>query len=239
MWSEYIKLLRDIGFTEYEAKAYIALVALGSATIREISELSKVPASKLYEILPRLEERGWIFSITNRPIRYIARDPEEVISALKLKYEYTFNILLARLKHIWNSARSFKKVVIVRGLPSIVRRIRALLNDASRSIKLVIDDCSIWIDYGLINTLKMIKDKKLEIRVLINPDCKYINYFDIILDQSSLKISDRAKFLCIVRDSREVLKGVSHDEPIIVMYNVPEIVNLIDEFIDYLWTSNS
>ena len=176
MWSEYIKLLRDIGFTEYEAKAYIALVALGSATIREISELSKVPASKLYEILPRLEERGWIFSITDRPIRYIARDPEEVISALKLKYEYIFNILLARLKHIWNSARSFKKVVIVRGLPSIVRRIRALLNDASRSIKLVIDDCSVWIDYGLINTLKMIKDKKLEIRVLINPDCKYINY---------------------------------------------------------------
>jgi len=43
--------LRKLGLTEYEAKAYAALVGMGEASAREVHELSGVPRTRIYDIL--------------------------------------------------------------------------------------------------------------------------------------------------------------------------------------------
>ena len=53
-----IKLLRRIGMTEYEARAYLSLARLGPSTVREIVLESKLPRNKAYEALQRLEEKN-------------------------------------------------------------------------------------------------------------------------------------------------------------------------------------
>ncbi|MCZ7670869.1 MAG: helix-turn-helix domain-containing protein [Chloroflexi bacterium] len=50
--------LNKIGFTEYEAKVYLALLREHPATGYQLSKESGVPRSMVYEALKRLHNRG-------------------------------------------------------------------------------------------------------------------------------------------------------------------------------------
>ena len=51
---ENISVLKGIGLTMYEAKAYLTLTSLISSTASEVAEKSGVPRSKIYDVLKGL-----------------------------------------------------------------------------------------------------------------------------------------------------------------------------------------
>jgi sugar-specific transcriptional regulator TrmB len=53
-----IEQLTTLGFTEYEAKVYLALLHEHPATGYQVGKLAGVPRSMVYEALGRLEARG-------------------------------------------------------------------------------------------------------------------------------------------------------------------------------------
>lgn len=71
-----INLLKKLGFTEYETRAYLSLAKLGSSTVREVVQDSKLPRNKAYEALSKLEEKGKIESIPVSPKKFRIIDPE-------------------------------------------------------------------------------------------------------------------------------------------------------------------
>jgi len=71
-----IKLLRRLGLTEYEARAYISLAKLGPSTVREIVLNSNLPRNKTYEALRRLEEKNKVMSLPVSPRKYKIMNPE-------------------------------------------------------------------------------------------------------------------------------------------------------------------
>jgi sugar-specific transcriptional regulator TrmB len=73
---EQIKLLRKLGFTDYEARAYISLAKLGPSTVREIVIESKLPRNKTYEALQKLEQKEKIISLPVSPKKFKITDPE-------------------------------------------------------------------------------------------------------------------------------------------------------------------
>lgn len=56
-----IQALQEIGFTEYEAKVYCALIRFPGSTGYEIGGHSKVPRARVYEVLEGLEEKGMAY----------------------------------------------------------------------------------------------------------------------------------------------------------------------------------
>jgi len=67
---EEIKLLKKLGMTEYEARAYLSLAKLGPSTVREIVLDSKLPRNKAYESLKRLEDKNRVVSLIASPRKY-------------------------------------------------------------------------------------------------------------------------------------------------------------------------
>jgi len=65
-----IILLKSLGFTEYEARVYVALSDLGAATARELSQYSKLPRNKTYDTLKKLEQKGRLQSLPISPRKY-------------------------------------------------------------------------------------------------------------------------------------------------------------------------
>ena len=55
--------LTQVGFTEYEAKAYRALLEEHPLTAYEIAKKSGIPTSKIYEVIRKLEKRSAIQAI--------------------------------------------------------------------------------------------------------------------------------------------------------------------------------
>tara|TARA_Y100000310_G_scaffold138285_1_gene137167 strand:+ start:2551 stop:3312 length:762 start_codon:yes stop_codon:yes gene_type:complete len=71
-----IKLLRKLGLTEYEARAYLSLARLGPSTVKEIVLESKLPRNKAYEALQRLEQKNKVISLLVSPKKFKITDPE-------------------------------------------------------------------------------------------------------------------------------------------------------------------
>jgi len=107
-----IKKLNEIGFSEYEAKAYIALVEANPATAYEIARSSGIPTSKIYEVISKLLERNVvIIAGESKTKRYIPIDPAEFIESKKTRIEATLDELKkdltgiqgnTEISYIWN-----------------------------------------------------------------------------------------------------------------------------------------
>jgi sugar-specific transcriptional regulator TrmB len=71
-----IKLLRKLGLSEYEARAYLSLAKLGPSTVRDIVLDSKLPRNKAYEALQKLEDKNRLVSLPVSPRKYKITNPE-------------------------------------------------------------------------------------------------------------------------------------------------------------------
>ncbi|MBN1482299.1 hypothetical protein EH223_08860 [candidate division KSB1 bacterium] len=78
--------IKAIGFSDYEARAYCALLAQSPANGYQISEKSGVPRAKVYEVLDRLALRGAAVRVETAKKDakvYVAVDPEILIENIK------------------------------------------------------------------------------------------------------------------------------------------------------------
>ncbi|MDN5358438.1 MAG: HTH-type transcriptional regulator, sugar sensing transcriptional regulator [Candidatus Diapherotrites archaeon] len=83
-----VSLLRSIGLNQYEAQAYASLLLFGGATAGELSNRAEVPRPRVYDIIGRLEKKGFVVVEPGRPVKYRAVPPKQAIQAyLKLKEE--------------------------------------------------------------------------------------------------------------------------------------------------------
>lgn len=83
MKQEDINLLKQLGLTTYEAKAYITLSSLIQATADEISDKSDIPRSKIYDVLKRLNSKDYIKIESGRPLTYHVNPPINVLKREK------------------------------------------------------------------------------------------------------------------------------------------------------------
>jgi sugar-specific transcriptional regulator TrmB len=81
--------LSSLGLSEYEGKAYMALLKNGEAlSAYEIAKIAALPSSKIYGLLPKLEEKGLIFGVDDRgKKKYSAADPDEFLRLYRLELD--------------------------------------------------------------------------------------------------------------------------------------------------------
>ncbi|WP_135364959.1 TrmB family transcriptional regulator [Halosimplex halophilum] len=75
--------LRDLGLSEYEARAYRALLESGPTTAKELSRASDVPMGRIYDVLNSLETQSLARSQTaSRPKKYVAVESDTALDRL-------------------------------------------------------------------------------------------------------------------------------------------------------------
>ena len=67
---ERIRKLREFGLTEYQARAYLALLDLGTATASQIPPIARVPRTRIYATMQQLHEKGLVEIIPETPLKY-------------------------------------------------------------------------------------------------------------------------------------------------------------------------
>lgn len=132
--------LTRIGFTEYEAKVYLALLSDSPATGYQLSKTSGVPRSMVYEALSRLHGRGAVLeSVEDRASVYRPLPPELLLErhhADHLQLMGTLRTGLTRLYH----APTEDRVWSLSGGRSIMTYAVQLIEQAQKEIYLVLTD---------------------------------------------------------------------------------------------------
>ena len=92
--------LKRVGFSQYEARAYVALLQRAPVTGYELSKRSGVPRSMIYEVLGKLLDRGATYTVPSEPVTYAPVPAGELVERLKREAEETFCYLKEALGSI-------------------------------------------------------------------------------------------------------------------------------------------
>jgi HTH-type transcriptional regulator, sugar sensing transcriptional regulator len=74
--------LRALGFTDYETRAYLALLQDSPATAYQVSKESGLPRANVYPALESLTKKGAAQPVTETPARYVPVPPEILFNRL-------------------------------------------------------------------------------------------------------------------------------------------------------------
>ena len=118
-----IRILEEIGLTKTEIKIYLALLKLGQSTTTKIVKEARIHASKVYEFLNKLIQKGLVsYVIKSNKKHFTATDPENLKNFLKEKQrkiseqEIKVEKMLPQLKNIQKKQNYQIKSEIYEGL---------------------------------------------------------------------------------------------------------------------------
>jgi len=140
-----VEKLRQIGLTEYEAKAYTALLNAHLNTATQVSEKSGVPRTRIYSVLESLQAKGWIRIISGVPLLFKAVEPATVFEKVKEDYAELLDSIKTTLK---KEAKTVKEKFVVKkfdigleGLKAEIKKAKTIeINNATSSFIKKISD---------------------------------------------------------------------------------------------------
>jgi HTH-type transcriptional regulator, sugar sensing transcriptional regulator len=111
MDADLIKLLGNTGFTEKEARIYLALLELGKGDVSDIAKASDLKRSIIYVLLEGLMKRGYVSELPNQKINtYQAIDPSVILGQLK-SVAKNFSEMLPIFRTLHNKGGKRPKIV--------------------------------------------------------------------------------------------------------------------------------
>jgi sugar-specific transcriptional regulator TrmB len=129
-----IRGLVKIGFSEYEAKAYVALLRKTPVTGYELSKLSGVPRSMIYEVVGKLTARGAAMTLrTGSAVKYAPVAPGEFLEHLQREHQDLITSLKDDLLTL-SSAPNLDYVWNLEGQENIMGKAREMIGQAEQRI---------------------------------------------------------------------------------------------------------
>lgn len=133
-----ISRLTKLGLTDYEARAYTALLKENPATAYEIAKLSGIPSSKIYEVIERLVTKGIAQSTqAERAKLFIPIAPEELIQGFRTTMNDDLQAAEAELRGIRTGIET-SFTWHLRDYNNFILRGRRMIETAKKTILLMV-----------------------------------------------------------------------------------------------------
>ena len=140
-----VEQLLQLGLTEYEAKAYTALLNTHLCTATRASEKSSVPRTRIYQVLESLQRKGWGRVYSGVPLLFKAVEPAIVFENVKENYADLLESVKTTLK---NEVNEMKEKFVVKkfdigleGLKAEIRKAKTVeVNNATNGFVKKISD---------------------------------------------------------------------------------------------------
>lgn len=126
-----VSRLRDVGFSLYEARLYLALLQEGSQNGNEVAKRAAVPSSKVYAALDKLAAEGFVQSSRRgASTRWAAIPPDELVARLRRHYNEPLDFLVEELPKV-QAATPSEPFFTISGRTAMHEAVTALI-DAAR-----------------------------------------------------------------------------------------------------------
>lgn len=174
--------LKGIGLNLYERNLWVALLARGTSTAGELSEIANVPRSRAYDILQSLAEKGFVVLQTAKPMKYVAIQPSEAFERAKAKMEQELKDMQERVEELKSSPvmkelndifNKGMKIVepedltgSLKGKHLVIQQLNTMFKDAAKKISIVTSAEGLTdLSENHADMLKRAKDNGVEIRI--------------------------------------------------------------------------
>ncbi|WP_267641182.1 TrmB family transcriptional regulator [Haloarchaeobius amylolyticus] len=137
-----VTLLEDLGLKEYEARCYVALTRLPTGTAKEVSDISEVPRTRVYEAVRQLESRGLVATQNSNPQQFRAVPVSDAVQILRSEYVARLDELDETLRDLepWNTDNQSEiaNVWSLSGRDAIAARVRSFVAESTDEIIIIL-----------------------------------------------------------------------------------------------------
>tara|TARA_B100001179_G_C18546566_1_gene384081 strand:+ start:306 stop:1055 length:750 start_codon:yes stop_codon:yes gene_type:complete len=210
-----IKAMSEFGLTGYEIKAYLTLLEFGSRTASEISENSTVPYSKIYDVLNNLETKGWIEVKQSRPNKFYPKSPSSAVETINLESEMrrkrSEKQIVDELQPAYDKkgVRERPDIWIVKGQHNILNKTKETIENCEEELLIAIPPVLSELTSLFLPTLKNLKDKGVNIKVLITQENSEHNLK--IFKDFDTRVRDNMYAGGLISDSKQVILLLSEE----------------------------
>lgn len=136
-----VKLLEELGLTQYEARCLVALSRVGTCPAKRISELSEVPRSRVYDAVEGLHKRGLVDVQQSEPRKYRAVSKPEILETLQHEYRSTVTKLDTALEQLQTAEQLEEQGAwAIADHDNVTHRMTSLIDDADEAVYLLVVD---------------------------------------------------------------------------------------------------
>ncbi|SEO90227.1 Sugar-specific transcriptional regulator TrmB [Halogranum amylolyticum] len=144
---EAIEVLQQLGLKEYEARCFVGLSRLHTGTAKQLSEMTEVPRTRVYDAIRVLEAQGLVEIQHSSPQQFRAVPIDEAAETLRNQYEARVERLHSALDTIeivdGDDGTPVQEVWAMSGHNAIENRTNQLIEKATVEIVLVVGDESL------------------------------------------------------------------------------------------------
>ena len=141
---EAIEILQQLGLKEYEAKCFVGLSRLSSGTAKDLSEITDVPRTRVYDAIRVLEAQGLVEVQHSSPQRFRAVPLEEATETLRDHFDSRIGALNEAIRSLDQAQidddSMIHEVWGLSGNKAIANRTEQLINEADQEVVLVVGD---------------------------------------------------------------------------------------------------
>ena len=218
-----IEALTKYGLNELEAKTYVTLVLEGPCTASTLAKMVDINRVKAYRVLKRLQDRGLVEAILERPLKFLAIPPPKALDLLidNLKKsvseaEAKRDFIVGELSHP-RAINKFEtpKFNLIIGRRPVTSFIAKIIKEAKEKICVMTtkNDLQRLSFLGLDEDLKKLAKKGVRIQILTNVDeggirvAKEYSRFAEVRHTEDVGISR-----LVIVDEKQVLNSVFLDD---------------------------
>ncbi|MDI7247967.1 MAG: helix-turn-helix domain-containing protein [Bacillota bacterium] len=193
-----------MGFTEYEAKTYTALLRTSPATGYQISKEAGIPRSMVYEALGRLVNRGAVLTLPQGDTtRYAPVPVSALLDGMRHIYENAIDAAheslsryeaLVPLEQAWN----------LEGRDAILGRARDMIANARDELLLAASDRTLL---DLVPLLRAAHERGVRVRVLVSGDAELDFGQTVRHPQAESAFQQLGQNIVVVADGSHALVG--------------------------------
>lgn len=220
--------LTQIGFTEYEAKVYLALLVDHPATGYQISKDSGVPRSMTYETLSRLSSKGAVLeSIEGRSTFYSPVPPQVLLDRYQENQQRLLGKMRAGLEQ-YITALDQERAWSLSGNQSTMAFASQMLREAQNELFLVLTDDALE---QLHQDLKEADQRGITLNILLTGRAELGFGNTAQHPPAESQIQELDNTLLIVQDDQAVLVTGSDQSQLTTITNNRNLVLIARQFI--------
>ena len=131
-----IEQLERFGLSNYAARTFVALASLESGTARDVSRITEVPRTRVYDAVDELHDRGLVDIQQSSPRRFWAISAETATRTFERELDRRIDVLRTALGELESVEQRTEQrgVKTVNGEPAVTERVLEFITDADEEI---------------------------------------------------------------------------------------------------------
>ena len=226
-----VQQLKKIGFNEYEAKSYVALVKLGTVTAYRVSKDSGIPRSRIYEILNNLVEKGIALKEELEDGTQYSPLPVEILLKKALtEWNSNFEVISNSLRELESTEKKpDNRVLTLKDRETIINYCQVLLKKAKKRVII-----SMWDDmYNVLEEDLQEVAARVTVQGITLHVANPIGHVDSHRVTPFTETPSSEHWFIISIDAKEMIYGPSFKERSMAFYTDDPIHIYLLE--DYVW----